>query len=260
MAGKIKIFTAALLAAVLLTSGCNRASAALTVNVEALEALDYQNRAVNSLMQHINFYEIGIAYISPSPITGFSIIKGLKSDNRYTKIFEDVNAKNKNAKKQEKPELWQDMIRSNETQAINYLVSVLRKTGENLWDGWPDIVIPGSKDQQKFSVAPKELKFVVPSFSGIVIGSSSKFDTSMHEYLIQAKAFYPIITFTVPIPSHIEKNRYREAVYSNIIANVPGASINSGEIQIIIFPELDSMNGLINTSREIMTGETGGEE
>ena len=259
MTKKIKLCMVSILAVAVFALSSRTADAALTVNMEALEALDYQNQVVNSLMQHINFYEVGIAYIGPSPITGYSIIKGSKGDTKYTKIFDEINAKNKNAKKQERPELWQDMIKSNEAKAINYLVNALTKTGKDVWEGWPNIIIPGSKDQQRFSIEPQELKFIIPSFSGVIIGSSSRFDESMHEYLIQARAFYPIITLMVPIPAHIEKNRYRENIYANISAAVPGSNIKDGEILITIFPELDSMNSLIGTSREIMAGNAGGE-
>lgn len=260
MTGKIKLHIIAVLTAAVLALGCGNADAALTVNIEALEALDYQNQVVNSLVQHINFYEVGLAYIGPSPITGFSIIKGSQGDTKYTKIFDEINAKNKNARKQERPELWQDMIKSNEAKAINYLVNALTKTGRDVWEGWPNIIIPGSREQNRFSIEPQELKFIIPSFAGVIIGSSSRFDESMHKYLIQAKAFYPIVTLRVPIPPHIEKNRYRETIYANISASVPGSNIKDGEILITIFPELDSMNSLIGTSREIMAGNGAGGE
>lgn len=256
MLKKIKIAAAAVL---IIALSVSQACAALTVSNEALEALDYQNTVIESLMAHINFYEIGIAFVGPAPLTGYSIIKGSRSDSRYSKIFENINEKSKNAKKQERSELWEDMIKSSEVKAIRYLVNAMSKTGRSIWEGWPDITVPGSKDGQRFSIEPQELKFVIPSFSGIIIGSSSRFDSSMQDYLLQAKAFYPIITLKVPVPANIEKNRYRESVYANIMANVPGSSVRSGEITITIFPGLDSMNDLISTSREIMAGESGQE-
>lgn len=254
MIKKIKIFVIAMFCSILLTGA--PCYAALTVNTEALAAIDYQNIIIESLNSHINFYEIGISFIGPSPLTGYSIIKGSKSDTAYTKIFENINAKNKNARKKDQPELWEDMIKSNEVSAINYLINSLSKTGKSIWEGWPNIIVPGSKDKSRFSIAPQELKFIIPSFSGVIIGSSSRFDESMHEYLIQAKAFFPIVTLRVPIPKHIESNKYSELIYANIMANVPGSNIQNSEIIITIFPELDSMNELIKTSREIMAGES----
>lgn len=235
-----------------------QADAALTVNNEALEALDYQNVVIDTLIRHINFYEAGIGFIGPSPLTGYSVIRGSKSDSKYTKIFEDVNAKNKQAQRQKDPEMWEDMIKSGEPKVINFFVNALSKTGKEIWNGWPDVPIPGDKEGQRFSVIPTEMKFIIPSFSGIIIGSSSRFDKSMQDYLIEAKAFYPIITFVVPIPQRIEKNRFREIIYANIVGNVPGSNIKDGEIIVTIFPEMDSLNDLIRTSREIMAGETAG--
>ena len=230
--------------------------AALTVNNEALEALDYQNVVIESLMRHINFYEVGISSIGPSPLTGYSVIRGSKSDSRYSKIFEDVIAKNKQARRQKDPEMWEDMVKSSEPKAINYLVSTLTKTGREIWGGWPDIPIPGDRDGQRFSVTPTELKFIIPSFSGVIIGSSSRFDKSMQDYLIEAKAFYPIITFVVPIPKRIEQNRYREIIYANIMGNVPGSNIKDGEIIVTIFPGMDSLNDLVSISRELIVGDS----
>lgn len=255
MIKKINVYIATIFCIVLLTG--IPSYAALTVSNEALAALDYQNVIIQSLNTHINFYEIGVSFIGPSPLTGYSVIKGTKTDTAYSKIFEDINEKNKNARKQKKPELWEDMIKSKEPQSIKYLVDSLSDTGKAIWEGWPNIAVPGAKDNSRFSIEPQELKFIVPSFAGVLIGSSSRFDESMHDYLVQAKAFYPIITLKVPIPQNIEKNKYREMIYANIMANVPGSNIENAEIVITIFPELDSMNGLIQTSREIMAGESG---
>jgi len=240
--------------------GAGISEAALTVNNEALEALDYQNDVIKSLMLHINFYEVGISFISPSPLTGYSVIRGSKSDSRYSKIFEDVNAKNKQARRQKEPEMWEDMIKSSEQKTINYFVSTLTKTGREIWPGWPDVPIPGDRSGKRFSIAPSELKFIIPSFSGVIIGSSSRFDKSMQDYLIEAKAFYPIITFAVPIPKQIEQNKYRETIYANIMGNVPGSNIKDGEIIVTIFPGIDSLNDLVSISREIMAGEPQGQE
>lgn len=222
----------------------NVAFAALAINQEALAAVAYENAVVKEANLLINFYDIGMRLVGPNPVSGYSVIKGMSHQNRFDRIFAKLESRKKKIQTKE-TELWEDMLGANEKAAINYLYNSLAEAGRIMWKDWPDIPLPGGKKDEYFSGKPASLSFIVPAISGVVIGSPSNFDKDMRKYLISSRMFYPVLTFEIPIPEHILKNRLKEMILTNICAGVPGSKISEDYLIITIFPELDSMHDLV---------------
>ena len=69
--------------------------------------------------------------------------------------------------------------------------------------------------------------------------------------------FYPILTFTIPIPDDIQKSKFSDAIYVKLQQNIPGAVVRNGRINITLLPDLDSLNHLIYKTREALVSGRG---
>lgn len=225
--------------------------AALAINREALDAINYENEVVKTANTLINFYEIGMRLVGPNPLTGNSAIRGMVNVSRFDKLFMSLASRRK--KMQDKDtELWTNILKADEDTALVYLNRALDDGGKNVWDTWPKLHVPGGEQDETFIATPTSLNFIVPAYSGVVIASSTRFDSSTQDYLVKGKLFYPILTLAIPLPKKILNNHLRDRIFDNVCSAVPGAKIAADSIVITIFPEMDSMHDLIIRTREMM--------
>lgn len=232
-----------------------------SVNKDALRAVSYQESCVRALKNYVEFYRISLKLISPNPLTGASLIKGSANSSSYDRLFAKLDH-NKKAQAQRNSYLWIDLIKSEEKKSIILLVNILKSTGQEIFNApkWPNVKIPGTLQDESaamFSMAPNSIRYIIPAFTGVVTGSSSQFDESMIQYLSAGIVFYPIVTFDVPIPNDIKNNKFKEVIFRNIMTQVPEAAIsNNEEIRLTIFPGLDSMQTIIQRTRELLLSGT----
>ena len=158
----------------------------------------------------------------------------------------------------DKEQLWEELLDMKEKNSIRTLNRALDSSGKALFGNrWPRVPVPGAVGEETFRMQPDVFKYIVPAKTGIIIGSPSGFDDSMQEYLKSMGMFYPILTFTIPIPDDIQKSKFSDAIYVKLQQNIPGAVVRNGRINITLLPDLDSLNHLIYKTREALVSGRG---
>lgn len=234
-----------------------QSEAALAIDPAAVRAVDYQTRAIRDINNYLDFYKIGLKFIGPNPVAGYSVVRALGRRSQYDDIFSRLEH-NRKSQDKDKEQLWEELLDMKEKNSIRTLNRALDSSGKALFGNrWPRVPVPGAVGEETFRMQPDVFKYIVPAKTGIIIGSPSGFDDSMQEYLKSMGMFYPILTFTIPIPDDIQKSKFSDAIYVKLQQNIPGAVVRNGRINITLLPDLDSLNHLIYKTREALVSGRG---
>ena len=230
---------------------------ALAIDPSAVRAVDYQTRAIRDINNYLDFYKIGLKFIGPNPVAGYSVVKAMGRRSQYDDVFSRLEH-NRKSNEKDKEQLWEELIEMKENSSIRTLNRALDSSGRALFGNkWPRVPVPGGLDEATFKMEPRDFKYIVPAQTGVIIASSSGFDKSMQEYLKSMGMFYPILTFEIPIPDDIQKSKFAEAIYVKLQQNIPGAIVSNGRINVTLLPDLDSLNHLIYKTREALVSGRG---
>lgn len=249
----LSMAAAALIAAF---GACGAAEAAVAVDPAAVKAIEYGTVAAREINDMVNFYKIGLKFVGPNPVAGYSVVRALGAGGAYESVFSKLEH-NRKSKEKEKEQLWEELIGMREGAAIRTLSRALAPAGRGLFGpGWPKVRVPGGAPEETFVMEPEAFKYIVPIRTGIVIASSGGFDISMQEYLKSMGMFYPVLTFSIPIPKEIAESKFAVQIREGLERDVPGAKTSESRINVTVMPDLDSLNHLIYKTRENLVDGT----
>ena len=237
--------------AVLLHVGSGSASAAVLINQRALDAVQMQETIIYQLQRYVEFLRFSLAYISPTPETGMSMVKGSESQSRYARMFRNLEHNRKRQSNQN--ELWRDLLETGESQGIQKIMFTIEPFGKELFgEDYPRMEIPFYKGGRRFSFGIRSLRYIIPAHSGVIIGDPDEFEKSMIDYLQSSLMFYPVVTVEIPISSEVRNNYFYEQIQASILRKVPEAYFEGDNVCLTIFPTIDKVQTIIRNTRESM--------
>ena len=230
---------------------CSKANAAVFINQEALNAVEMQETLVYELQRYVEYMRFALAYISPTPETGMSMIKGSESQNRFARVFGELEHNQKS--QSERPELWRDLLKAGESRGIQQILFAIEPFGkEVLGEDYPKLSIPFDNRGRKFTFGIRTLRYIIPAHSGIIIGDPDEFEKSMIDFLTSSLMFFPVVTIEIPVAYDVRNNRFYERIQETIVRKVPEAYFEGDNICLTIFPTIDKVQTIIQNTRESM--------